>query len=73
MYLPNLKSGAEFDHDCCLLIPHEDKTIASLNNEIKTHSMDFIWYIFSYACYDSNIFIYKLNFLALKQRKSDHL
>lgn len=74
MYLlSHLEFRAEFDHDCCLLIPHEHKTILSLNNKIKTHSMDFIWYIFSFALFDSNIFIYKLNFIALKQRKADYL
>lgn len=74
MYLlTHLEFRAEFDHECCLLIPHEYKTILSFNNQIKTASKDFIWYIFSFSLFDLNCFIYKLNFIALKHRKSVYL
>lgn len=74
MYLlTHLEFRVEFDHECCLLIPHENKTILSFNNQIKTQSMDFIWYIFSFALFDLNIFSCKLNFIALKERTSDCL
>lgn len=71
--LTHLEFRAEFDDEYCLLIPHEYKTILSFDNQIKTHSVDFIWYVFSYALFDLKVFICKLNFSTLKQRKSDYL
>lgn len=66
MYLlTHLEFRAQFDHECCLLIPHENQTILSFNNQIKTHSVDFIGYIFSLTLFDFKIFIFKLNFIAL--------
>lgn len=65
--LTHLEFRAELDHECCLLIPHEYKTILSFNDQIKTHSMDFKRYIFSFALFDLKIFIFKINFITLKE------
>lgn len=52
------KCGAEFDHECCLLIPNENKTVLCFNDKIYTHGMDLIGYVLSFVLFDnSDIFV----------------
>lgn len=72
--LTYLERGAEFDHDCCLLIPNKNKTILCLNDKIYTDSVNLIGYVYPVTLFDnSDIFFWKDNFTVLKKSNKQNM
>lgn len=66
----NLECRTKPNHQCCLPVPDQNKTVLSLNDKIYTHSVDVKGDVYSCALiYNFDIFVWKNDFTVLKDTR----